>query len=32
MWANVGRRTVLWLLLITLPMVIGVGCLLNLWR
>lgn len=29
LWTNIGRRTVLWLLLITLPMVIAIGLLLN---
>lgn len=32
LWANVGRRTVLWLLIVTLPMVIGIGIALNLAR
>jgi uncharacterized membrane protein YraQ (UPF0718 family) len=31
-WANIGRRTVLWILLITLPLVIAVGSILNLCR
>jgi uncharacterized membrane protein YraQ (UPF0718 family) len=31
-WANIGRRTVLWILLITLPLVIAVGSILNLFR
>jgi len=31
LWANIGRRTVLWLLLVTLPMVLAVGLVLNLW-
>jgi uncharacterized membrane protein YraQ (UPF0718 family) len=30
-WSNIGRRTVLWLLAVTLPMVIVMGMLLNLW-
>ena len=31
-WANIGRRTVLWMLLVTIPLVVGVGWCLNLWR
>ena len=31
-WTAVGRRTVIWMLLITLPLVIAVGLILNLWR
>jgi uncharacterized membrane protein YraQ (UPF0718 family) len=31
-WSNIGRRTVLWMLVVTLPLVIGVGWVLNLWR
>ena len=30
-WRAIGRRTVLWMLLVTLPMVMGMGLLLNLW-
>ena len=30
-WANIGRRTVLWMLLITLPLVIILGWCLNAW-
>ena len=29
-WTTIGRRTVLWLLLVTLPMVVAAGLLLNL--
>ena len=29
-WSNIGRRTVLWMLLVTLPLVIGVGWALNI--
>jgi uncharacterized membrane protein YraQ (UPF0718 family) len=29
LWANIGRRTVLWILLITLPLVIALGMILN---
>lgn len=29
LWANIGRRTVLWLLAITLPMVMALGLVLN---
>ncbi len=32
LWTNIGRRTVLWLLLVTLPMVIVLGLLLNAVR
>ena len=32
LWTTVGRRTVLWMLAITLPLVMGVGLLLNLLR
>ena len=32
LWSNIGPRTVLWMLIITLPMVLGLGLLLNLWR
>ena len=32
LWTAIGKRTVLWILLITLPMVIGLGLLLNLAR
>jgi uncharacterized membrane protein YraQ (UPF0718 family) len=33
LWANIGKRTVLWLLVITLPLVIVLGIVLNLtWR
>jgi hypothetical protein len=31
-WANIGRRTVLWMLAITLPLVVVVGWLLNAWK
>ena len=31
-WANIGRRTVLWMLVITLPLVVAVGWLLNAWK
>ena len=31
-WANIGRRTVLWMLAITLPQVYAVGWLLNAWK
>ena len=31
LWMNIGKRTVLWLLLVTLPLVVGIGWLLNLW-
>ena len=29
LWRNVGRRTVVWMMAVTLPLVIGVGWLLN---
>jgi hypothetical protein len=29
-WVNIGRRTVFWILLITLPLVFAVACALNL--
>ena len=32
LWTAVGKRTVLWMLLITLPLVIAVGLILNFWR
>ena len=32
LWTNIGRRTVLWILLVTLPLVIGLGLALNLVR
>lgn len=32
LWTNIGRRTVLWILLITLPLVVIVGSILNLFR
>ena len=32
LWMNIGRRTVLWLLVVTLPLVVGIGLFLNLWR
>lgn len=32
LWVNIGRRTVLWLLLVTLPQVIVLGFLLNAWK
>ncbi len=32
LWTTVGKRTVLWMLLTTLPLVITVGLILNLWR
>ena len=32
LWVNIGRRTVLWILLVTLPLVIGLGLVLNLVR
>ena len=32
LWTTIGKRTVLWILLVTLPMVLGVGLLLNLLR
>ena len=28
-WANIGKRTVLWLLVVTLPLVVSMGLLLN---
>jgi uncharacterized membrane protein YraQ (UPF0718 family) len=31
LWTNIGRRTVLWILLITLPLVVIVGSILNLF-
>ena len=31
-WANIGRRTVAWMLLVTLPLVAVLGFLMNLWR
>lgn len=31
-WVNIGRRTVLWMLAVTLPLVLGIGMVLNLWR
>ena len=31
LWSNVGPRTVLWMLITTLPMVLGLGLLLNRW-
>jgi len=30
-WTNIGRRTVTWLLAVTLPMVVVMGLALNLW-
>lgn len=30
-WANIGRRTVLWILPVSVPLVIGVGWVLNGW-
>ena len=30
-WTTIGRRTVLWLLAIALPLVLGIGLVLNLW-
>ena len=30
LWVTIGRRTVMWLVLVTLPLVIGVGFVLNL--
>ncbi len=32
LWVNIGRRTVLWILVVTLPLVIGLGLALNLVR
>ena len=32
LWINIGRRTVLWMVAITLPLVMGVGLLLNALR
>jgi uncharacterized membrane protein YraQ (UPF0718 family) len=33
LWANIGKRTVLWILIVTLPMVIVLGIMLNVvWR
>ena len=32
LWSTIGRRTVLWLLVVTLPLVIGAGLVLNVWR
>ena len=32
LWVNIGRRTVLWMLAITLPLALGLGMVLNLWR
>ncbi len=32
LWTTIGRRTVLWILVVTLPLVLGVGVLLNGWR
>ena len=32
LWVNIGRRTVLWLLTVTLPMVLVIGLLLNTVR
>jgi hypothetical protein len=29
LWMNIGRRTVLWMLAVTLPMVVAAGLLLN---
>ncbi|MBI4341423.1 MAG: permease [Candidatus Omnitrophica bacterium] len=31
LWLNIGRRTVVWLLAVTIPMVLAVGLLLNWW-
>ena len=31
LWTNVGRRTVLWILAVTLPLVVSIGFVLNLW-
>jgi len=31
LWTNIGRRTVFWLLVITLPLVIVMGVMFNLW-
>ena len=31
-WTTIGRRTVLWMLAVTLPLVMGIGLLLNLVR
>jgi uncharacterized membrane protein YraQ (UPF0718 family) len=32
LWTNIGRRTVFWLLAVTLPLVLGAGWLLNRWH
>ena len=32
LWTNIGKRTVLWILLVTLPLVMGIGMLFNLLR
>ena len=32
LWTNVGRRTVFWLIAVTLPLVILVGVIMNHWR
>lgn len=31
-WANIGRRTVLWMLAVTIPLVVVVGSALNIWK
>ena len=32
LWTTIGRRTVFWMLIVTLPLVLVMGILLNLWR
>ena len=32
LWMTIGRRTVFWMLIVTLPLVLIMGILLNLWR
>lgn len=31
LWTNIGRRTVLWMLIVTLPLVVAFGLMLNRW-
>ncbi len=31
LWSNIGRRTVFWMVAVTLPLVIGIGLILNTW-